>query len=431
MGIQLQSSTTMSKTVLVITSSPMGDNSASNKVTNAFIEQYKQSNPQDTLKIIDLSTTDVPPFNAERVQAKFATWAGNDAPENAAAAWEYTKELIDQFTSADKYVIASPMWNFGISNQLKRYLDHIVQPWKTFDPTKTPGGLVTGKPALIVAASGSALLGTQKDFVCSYLRAILAFIGFTDIREVTVAGTATPNAGDLVSSAIEKVKGIASSFEFDGSATPASFSPNKLENTARAPLGKRVLAVVSSPMCDYSASIKVMQGFLEEYKRKVPDADVKILDIFKKDLAPFSATRVQAKFASYAGKDAPEGAVEDWEYTKELIEEFKQADAYVFAVPTWNLAIPNQLKLYLDHIVQPYKTFHPAEGGMITGKPVFLLCAAGGPTLGSPYDFVTPYLECVLGFIGFTDIQHVWVNSSNSEGAVDQGIKDATALLQF
>ena len=56
---------------------------------------------------------------------------------------------IEQFVNADKFLLAIPMWNFGIPYRLKQYLDVILQPGYTFSFSPETGysGLVTGKPA--------------------------------------------------------------------------------------------------------------------------------------------------------------------------------------------------------------------------------------------------------------------------------------------
>ena len=405
-------------TVLVITSSPMREHSASNKVVKEFIAEYSSKNPTHLIKIIDLATRNIPPFTAKRIQAKFAIWGGKEEPEGSLEDWNLTKELIDEFMQADKYVFAIPMWNLGIPNQLKRYIDHIVQPWKTFDPSKMPGGFVVGKPALLISASGSDILDSPLDFTTSYMKTILSFIGFTDIRSILISGTSnTSKSQVLITSAIEKAKEIAPIFSFNPNAKvdlPNNILPPPVDPL---PIGRKVLVIVSSPLGKFSISTSVMNNFLEEYKRKVPDAVINIFDVFQRNLQPFTAERVQAKISTWNGNEVPPHFEESWEYTTELIDEFKWADTYVFAVPMWNSGIPNQLKLYFDHIVQPWKTFDPTkgEGGLVKGRACFLICSAGGPILGSPFDYVTPYLTSILGYIGITDIRKIWINNTASE----------------
>jgi len=51
--------------------------------------------------------------------------------------------------------------------------------------------------------------------------------------------------------------------------------------------------------------------------------------------------------------------------------------------------------------------------GLVTGKPLLLVCARGGAyALGTPaekMDFQAPYLENIFRFIGFTDIRRLIV----------------------
>ncbi len=100
-----------------------------------------------------------------------------------------------QFTSADKYVLAVPMWNFGIPYRLKQYIDLIVQPGYTFSYSEDKGyeGLVVGKPLLAVyARGGEYATGSQTeafDLQTRYIELIFGFMGFKDIRSVVVEPT--------------------------------------------------------------------------------------------------------------------------------------------------------------------------------------------------------------------------------------------------
>lgn len=49
----------------------------------------------------------------------------------------------------------------------------------------------------------------------------------------------------------------------------------------------------------------------------------------------------------------------------------------------------------------------PSGPGLVRGKPIVVISAAGGQTLGGPMDYLTPYINAVFGFIGFNDIKHV------------------------
>jgi FMN-dependent NADH-azoreductase len=103
--------------------------------------------------------------------------------------------MTNEFKSADKYVLATPMWNFSIPYRLKQYIDIIVQPGLTFsvDSTGNYKGLVTGKPVFISYARGGeyppSMPGEAYDMQKKYIELILAYIGLTDLRFIITEPT--------------------------------------------------------------------------------------------------------------------------------------------------------------------------------------------------------------------------------------------------
>ena len=118
--------------VLYIQASPRIERSHSRAVADAFVEAYKEINAEDEVITMDLFKTDLPDFDGLALQAKYALLNGQDHSEEELAAWEPIAEVINQFKSANKYVMAVPMWNFSIPYRLKQYIDIIVQPGYTF-----------------------------------------------------------------------------------------------------------------------------------------------------------------------------------------------------------------------------------------------------------------------------------------------------------
>ena len=169
--------------------------SYSTRVAKAFLDTYQQARPDDLIEVLDLPQADIPPFHAPQAKAKYAVTAGQTPRDEAEAAWLPVIKTINHFKGFDKYVISSPMWNFGIPYRLKQYIDVIVQPSLTvaYSPEKGYTGLVAGKPLmLILARGGEYRTGNPAetfDFQESYLRCIFGFIGFADIRTVYIQGT--------------------------------------------------------------------------------------------------------------------------------------------------------------------------------------------------------------------------------------------------
>jgi FMN-dependent NADH-azoreductase len=180
--------------LLHIVASPRGE-SYSTRLAKAFLEAYRQARPQDRVETLDLFRADIPPFSAPAAKAKYSVSAGQPPRDEAEAAWKPVIETINHFKRFDRYVVSSPMWNFGIPYRLKQYIDVIVQPSLTvaFSPDKGYTGLVAGRPMMLLLARGGIYQSGNPletfDFQESYLRAIFGFIGFTDIRTVTIQGT--------------------------------------------------------------------------------------------------------------------------------------------------------------------------------------------------------------------------------------------------
>ncbi|MFZ1936209.1 MAG: NAD(P)H-dependent oxidoreductase [Thermoguttaceae bacterium] len=183
----------MSK-LLHILASPRVE-SYSTRVAKAFLDSYRQARPQDRIEALDLFQADIPPFHAPQAKAKYAVIAGQTPRDDAEAAWQPVVKTISHFKGFDKYVISSPMWNFGIPYRLKQYIDVLVQPSLTFaySPDKGYTGLVTGKPLMLILARGGEYQTGNPcetfDFQESYLRSIFGFIGFTNIRAIHIQGT--------------------------------------------------------------------------------------------------------------------------------------------------------------------------------------------------------------------------------------------------
>ena len=207
--------------LLHVQASTRGDRSYSLRAAKAFLESYAASHPGDSVKTLDLWNVAVPEFDALAASAKYRIMHGEDHSPEEALAWEVVAGAVEGFKSADKIVISSPMWNFGIPYRLKQYLDVIVQPGLTFSFSPDAGysGLVTGRPAMLILARGGEYpAGSEAaafDFQRPYLETVLRFIGFSDIKAVVVEPTiqAGPEAADKrLAAAVENARKMADSF---------------------------------------------------------------------------------------------------------------------------------------------------------------------------------------------------------------------------
>jgi len=103
-----------------------------------------------------------------------------------------TQQFLDELFAADVLVIGAPMYNFSIPSQLKAWIDRIAQAGKTFRYTADgPEGLVKGKKAYVVSSRGGVYSegpAAAMEHQESYLLAVLAFIGVTDVQVIRAEG---------------------------------------------------------------------------------------------------------------------------------------------------------------------------------------------------------------------------------------------------
>jgi len=181
----------MSK-VLYIKASPMRQRSNSIAIADAFVEAYKKANPKDEIKLLDLFSDKLPDFDYVAASGKYNVMHNKPHSDEEKQAWDRVVAVIEEFKSADKYVIATPMWNFSIPYRLKQYIDIIVQPGLTFtvDSAGNYQGLVTDKRVFVAYARGgeypAGTPGEAFDLQKKYIELILGFMGLTDVRFVIV-----------------------------------------------------------------------------------------------------------------------------------------------------------------------------------------------------------------------------------------------------
>jgi len=207
--------------LLYIKASPMGELSYSIAVADAFVDAYLQAHPDDKVRIVDIFKKRLPAFDFKAASAKYKIMHNKEHSPEDRRIWSGIVSIIEEFKSADKYVIAAPMWNFSIPYRLKQYIDILVQPGYTFtvDNAGNYQGLVKDRPVFVAYARGGeyppGTAGEAFDLQKKYLELILAFIGFSGIQSVVVEPTLAKGkdvAEQKRTEAVEKARQIAKDF---------------------------------------------------------------------------------------------------------------------------------------------------------------------------------------------------------------------------
>lgn len=191
---------------LVIRSAATGSASVSNKLIDAYIA----ARPDAVVVERDLDKSPVP-----HVHSASLAGIGRDAPEGDEFAETRALQdvLIAEVFDADVIVIGLPLYNFGMPSTLKAWFDYIARAGATFQYTEAgPEGLVKGKRAVIAhARAGKYDDDSGFPFALAHTKALLGFIGITDVEVVTAEGLAFgPDAAEAaISSATAEISALA------------------------------------------------------------------------------------------------------------------------------------------------------------------------------------------------------------------------------
>jgi FMN-dependent NADH-azoreductase len=172
------------KTALIVTSSANGDASVSNGLATTLADRLRDSDPGLHIVLRDVGANPLPHLTAETVAAI------KGAPVSAAelAARALSDALIAELQAADVIVIASPMYNFGMSSTLKAWFDHVVRVGATVRYGENgPEGLLIGKNAVVIESRGGLYSqgpGAALDGQEAHIRTLLGFMGITDVTFV-------------------------------------------------------------------------------------------------------------------------------------------------------------------------------------------------------------------------------------------------------
>ena len=160
------------------------------KIAKEYLDKVKENNSGIEIKSIDPWSLDLPEFNGDMMNAKYAVIGGVDPSENEKNAWGKVTKIFDEFADADHYLFSVPMWNFNIPYKLKHYIDIVTQPglsW-SYNPDDGYKGLMGGRTATVIYASGDGYSeGTgfeSYDLQKPYIELWLTFIGFDKIEKV-------------------------------------------------------------------------------------------------------------------------------------------------------------------------------------------------------------------------------------------------------
>jgi FMN-dependent NADH-azoreductase len=195
--------------ILIVTSSAQGEASVSGRLAAGFVEDLRAAHPGSRIVVRDVGRDPIPHLT----EATVAGIRAEATTEAEIAARDLSDRLIAEVREADLVVIASPMYNFGISSTLKAWFDHVLRPRVTFRYTeKGPEGLLGGRKVVVIESrAGFYGPGDPADSQEPHLRQMLSFAGLTEVTFVKVEKLAfgVETASEALAEAAAKLSALA------------------------------------------------------------------------------------------------------------------------------------------------------------------------------------------------------------------------------
>lgn len=117
--------------------------------------------------------------------------------------------LIEELRWAERIVLTTPMYNFGVPATLKAWIDQVCRAGITFRYTEQGAvGLLADKRVDIVITSGGVPLESPADFLSGYLKQVFSFIGIEDVN-IVAADRMNVDADASFARALSQIEALA------------------------------------------------------------------------------------------------------------------------------------------------------------------------------------------------------------------------------
>ena len=122
------------------------------------------------------------------------------------------------------------------------------------------------------------------------------------------------------------------------------------------------------------------------------------------------------------------------ERSEQLIVELEACDLLIICTPLHNFTVPAALKCWIDHVVRIHRSFtvNPQfeKVGLLKDRRTFVLVSSGSSRKNREPDFLTPYLQAILGTVGIHAVDFVYLGAMvRGAAAVQRSLEQAHTQL--
>ena len=177
--------------LLHIDSGILGTASVSRQLSAEAVAEWRARHPNTEVVYRDLVAQPLSHLAGDQLFAAGADPSQRSAEMNAILS--ESDKVLQEFLDADVVVIGAPMNNFGISSQLKAWIDRILVAGKTFKYSAQGVEGLVGNKRIIVAISRGGFYGAGTpaavgEHLETYLRWVFGFIGVTNPEFISADG---------------------------------------------------------------------------------------------------------------------------------------------------------------------------------------------------------------------------------------------------
>ena len=185
-----------------------------------------------------------------------------------------------------------------------------------------------------------------------------------------------------------------------------------------------VLIVKAHPLDPQkSYALRALEEFETRFASLHPEDMIEIVDVFEDEIPTLDKPLLEAMAAAKKGEEIESEQAERLERYNAFTQQFLSADKIVVVNPLWNLNVPSQLVSWINTINVAGLTFkYGPEGsiGLIKDKKLLHIQSNGGVYAGQ--DPAAQYIKSIFEFLGFKDIQQVFIEGQSADPSQAQAI---------
>ena len=185
-----------------------------------------------------------------------------------------------------------------------------------------------------------------------------------------------------------------------------------------------VLIVKAHPLDPQkSYALRALEEFETRFASLHPEDRIEIVDVFEDQIPTLDKPLLEAMAAAKKGEEIASEQAERLERYNAFTQQFLSADKIVVVNPLWNLNVPSQLVSWVNTINVAGLTFkYGPEGsiGLIKDKKLLHIQSNGGVYAGQ--DPAAQYIKSIFEFLGFKDIQQVFIEGQSADPSQAQAI---------